>query len=74
MNKRVERLLDRISEWPDAALAELAESIAEIETRHLGVYRLSDDERAAVQRGLEELRAGKLATEEEVAKVFDRFR
>jgi predicted transcriptional regulator len=73
MNKRLESLLDRISDWPEEAQAELVESILAIETKHLGVYRLSDDERAAVRRGLEEMRAGKFATDEEVAAVFDRY-
>ena len=72
MNKRLETLLDRISTWPEEAQAELIESILAIETKHLGVYRLSDDERAAVRRGLEEMRAGRLATDEEVAAVFNR--
>jgi len=74
MNKRLETLLDRISAWPDEAQAELVESILRIESKHLGVYRLSDDERAAVRRGLEEMRAGKFATDEEIATVFDRYR
>jgi predicted transcriptional regulator len=73
MNKRLETLLDRISAWPEEAQAELVESILAIESKHLGVYRLSDDERAAVRRGLEEMRAGKFATDEEVAAVFDRY-
>jgi predicted transcriptional regulator len=74
MNKRLETLLDRITAWPEEAQAELIESILQIEAKHFGVYRLSDDERAAVRRGLEEMRAGKFATEEEVAAVFNRYR
>ncbi len=73
MNRRLETLLDRISAWPEEAQAELVESILAIESKHLGAYRLSDDERAAVRRGLEEMRAGKFATDEEVAAVFDRY-
>jgi predicted transcriptional regulator len=73
MNKRLETLLDRIAAWPEEAQAELVESILAIETKHLGVYRLSDDERAAVQRGLQEMRAGKFASDEEVAEVFNRY-
>jgi hypothetical protein len=74
MNKRLETLLDRISAWPEEAQAELVESILRIESKHLGIYRLSDDERAAVRRGLEEMRAGQFATDEEVAAVFNRYR
>ena len=74
MNKKLETLLERIEAWPDDAQAELVDSILAIESKHLGVYRLTDDERAAVRRGLEEMRAGKFASDEEVAAVFDRYR
>jgi len=74
MNKRLEALLERVSTWPEEAQAELMQTIDDIETRHSGVYRLDDGERAAVQRGLQEMRDGKLATDEEVARVFDRYR
>jgi predicted transcriptional regulator len=40
----------------------------------LDVYRLSDEERAAVRRGLKEMRQRKFASEEEIAAVFDRYR
>jgi predicted transcriptional regulator len=45
-----------------------------IETKRTGVYHLSDEERAAVRRGLEEMRQGRLAIDEEVAAVFNRYR
>jgi predicted transcriptional regulator len=48
--------------------------ISDIESKHCGVHRLSDDERAGVERGLEEMRQGKFATDEEVEAVFNRYR
>jgi predicted transcriptional regulator len=42
--------------------------------RHEGVYRLNDEERAAIRRGLQELRDGRLAPDDLVAEVFDRYR
>jgi predicted transcriptional regulator len=74
MNKKLEVLLERISDWPEEAQAELMQSIVEIEARHIGIHRLSDDERTAVKRGLQEMREGKFATDEQVAAVFNRFR
>jgi hypothetical protein len=38
------------------------------------IYRLTDQEREAVRRGLKEMREGKLASDEAVAAVFNRFR
>jgi hypothetical protein len=74
MNKRLETLLDRVSTWPEEAQAELLQHAIEIEAKHFGVYRLSDDERACVRRGLEEMRQGRFATDEEVEAVFSRYR
>ena len=74
MNKIVETLLERIAGWPEEAQAELVQSIVDIETKHLGVYKLNPDERAAIERGLEEMRQGKFASDEEVAAVFNRYR
>lgn len=74
MNKMVETLLERIADWPEEAQAELVQSIVDIETKHLGVYRLDPDERAAIERGLEEMRQGKFASDEQVAAVFNRYR
>jgi predicted transcriptional regulator len=74
MNKMVETLLERIADWPEEAQAELVQSIVDIETKHLGVYKLNPDERAAIERGLEEMRQGKFASDEQVAAVFNRYR
>ena len=49
-------------------------SVAGIEEKHFGIYRLSDEERNAVRRGLAEMREGKLASDAAVATVFDRYR
>jgi hypothetical protein len=70
----LEILLERISTWPEEAQEEFVRSIADIEERHLGPYRLSGDERSAVRRGLAEMREGKLASDEAVATAFDRYR
>jgi predicted transcriptional regulator len=70
----LEILRDQIAAWPTEAQEELMQSIASIEEKHLGVYRLNDEERTAVRRGLQEMREGKIATDEEVAAVFNRYR
>ena len=60
--------------WPEEAKGELVRSIADIESRHLGLYRLNDEEHGAVRRGLAEMREGRLATDDAVAAAFDRYR
>ena len=74
MKNLLEDLLERAAAWSDEAQAELVEAMLEIEAKHSGVYRLNDDERAAVRRGLEEVRQGKFASEADVRAVFDRYR
>ncbi len=49
-------------------------SIVDIETKHFGVYKVSSEERAVIERALEQMRQGKLASDEEVAAVFNRYR
>jgi hypothetical protein len=70
----IEFLLERISTWPEEAQDEFVQSIANIENKHLGPYRLSEDERSAVRRGLSEMRDRKLASDDAVAAVFNRYR
>ena len=67
-------MLERVSTWPEEAQDEFVRSVADIESKHLGVYRLSDEERDAVRRGLADMREGKLASDAEVAAVFNRYR
>jgi len=64
MNKVLETLMERVATWPKEAQAELLESVLAIERKHLGVYRLSEEERTAVRRGLKEMRQQKFATED----------
>jgi hypothetical protein len=70
----LEILLERVLTWPEEARAEFVRSVAEIEARHLGLYRLSDEERNAVHRGLADMREGRLASDNAVAAVFNRRR
>jgi hypothetical protein len=70
----LEILLERVSTWPEEAQDEFVKSVADIESKHLGVYRLSDEERDTVRRGLADMREGRLASDAEVAAVFNRYR
>ena len=74
MNKIVERILDRVADWPEEAQAELVQAVSDIEAKHLGVYRLSDDERAAVKEGLAQAERGEFVSDEVVAAYFAKYR
>ena len=69
----LEILLERVASWPEMAQDEFVKSLADIERRHAGIYRLSADERAAVRRGLADWRAGRLAGDDAVTTMFSRY-
>jgi len=72
--KTLDALMERAASWPDEAQAELVRFMIDTEARHFGVYRLSEEEREAVRKGMEAARQGRFATDEEVAAVFARYR
>jgi predicted transcriptional regulator len=74
MNKAAESILDRIADWPKEAQEELMQSIVDIEARHLGVYRLSDDERAAVRKGMAQADRGEFVPDNVIEDYFNKHR
>ena len=46
------RLLEKVRSWPEEDREELAEIAREIEARRTGVYVMTDDERAAIEKAL----------------------
>jgi hypothetical protein len=72
MTAQVKRLLEEIETWPLEDQEELAEYAREIRGRRTGVYKLSEEERAGIERGLADMRAGRFATDEQVAAIFQK--
>jgi hypothetical protein len=70
MNKIVETLLERVADWPEEAQAELVQSIVDIETKHLGVYKLSAEERAAIREAKAQAERGEFVPDEVVAAFY----
>jgi hypothetical protein len=76
--KTLDAVMERAAALPEAAQQELAEVVAEaiddIEARQNGVYRLSEDERRGIERGLDAMRQGRFASDEELAAIFEKAR
>jgi hypothetical protein len=74
--KALESLIERAAALPEEAQAEfvdaMADAMEQIETKHGGVYRLSDEERNGIERGLREMRERRFASDDAVAAVFAR--
>jgi predicted transcriptional regulator len=67
------RVLDRVKTWPREDQETLAEFAREIEAHRSGVYQLTPDEEAAIERGLAQADRGEFATDEEMAALRKRF-
>ena len=74
MNYSTKDILRRIDTWPAEDQQELLEAAMEIESRRVDVYQLSDDERAAIERGLADMREGRFASDEAIAEIFRKAR
>ncbi len=83
MNKAIaNQLLDivmAVRELPDETQEQLVHEIADrvsvyTRPRLTKVYRVNDDERAALERSAEDVRHNRFATDQEVEALFARFR
>jgi predicted transcriptional regulator len=72
MNAKLQNLFERIAALPDELLGEIEQSIDEIERWRGDVFRLTDEERAAVRKGMEAARRGEFVTDEELATFYRR--
>jgi predicted nucleotidyltransferase len=72
MTKSLRDLLAHAETWPREDQDELAECAREIEARRTGIYRMSDDERAAVSKGLAEADQSKFVSDDLVAEADKR--
>lgn len=71
--KSFETLSERVASWPEEAQAELTRFVIDTEVKYFGVYRLSDEEREAVRKGMKAAQQGRFASDEEVAELFARY-
>jgi predicted transcriptional regulator len=74
MTDDVKEIPRRAESWPEDDQAELVNLARLIEARRSGVYRLSDDERAAVRKGVEAARRGEFAADEEIERFYQLHR
>jgi hypothetical protein len=72
--EQVKEIVDRVLSWPEEDQEEFAQVAREIEARRTGVYRLSDDEREAIERGLADMRQRKFASDDDIAAIFRKAR
>jgi hypothetical protein len=67
-------LIPCIDSWPSEDQEALVEAARGIEAERTGVYQATVEELAAIDRGLDDVRAGRLAALEALAEVRAKFR
>jgi hypothetical protein len=72
MNALTKKLLEEVETWPLEDQEDLLQYAREIRGRRTGVYALNEAERAGIERGLADIRAGRFATDEQIAAIFQR--
>lgn len=74
MNAKLKDIIGRLDTWPEQAQEEAAQLLLALEHEYTEPYELTDDDRRAIDRSLQDMRQGKFATEDQIAAVFNRHR
>jgi hypothetical protein len=68
--KKLQEVLKQAETWPEEVQDELADTVLEIAAGLTGEYQATDEELAGIDRGLEDAREKRFATEKEVRAAF----
>ncbi len=67
------RLIDKIQKSDDENLLEEAYRLLELETEDIEVYRLTDDQRKAINEARQQIKNGQFLTDEQANKEIDEW-
>jgi len=73
-NKELEALLERVPTWPDDVQEDVLAWLKAIEHDVSTEYVLSDEDKASIDRGLDDARNRRFVSPEEMDALFARFR
>lgn len=74
MNAMLKDILERALTWPEAAQQQAVELLLALEQEYAQPYELTDEDKAAIDRSVEEAQQGRFASDAEVQAVFGRLR
>ena len=74
MTISLKKVLARAESWSEQDQEELAQVVLEIEARRHGVYHASPEELNAIDEALAAVERGEVASDEDVAAVFAKYR
>ena len=72
--KEIEAVLDRVRTWPLSRQEDAAHVLLRMEANGTAVYQLTEEERGDIEAALEEVERGEVASDQDVAAVFDKYR
>ncbi len=71
--EQIRAVLDRVLTWPPERQRDAAEMLMALEARAGELYHPSDEEWAAIEEGLEQVRRGEFVSDEEMDALWKRF-
>jgi predicted transcriptional regulator len=71
---QIEEVLERVRTWPPERQEDAVRVLLEMEAQGTAVYQLSEEERADIEEGLREIERGEVASDADVAAMFNRAR
>jgi hypothetical protein len=71
--EQINAVLDSVRSWSEQDREELAELAREIEARRSGVYVMSDEERTAVQEGLDQAQRSEFVSDDEMDAFWKKY-
>lgn len=74
MNARLKDILERAQSWPEAAQEHAVQLLLTLEHEYAEPYELTDDDKTAIDRGLEDARQGRFASDEQIESLFKKYR
>jgi predicted transcriptional regulator len=74
MTRKLQEVLKQAENWPEESQEKLVDAALEIAAGLNGQYHPTGEELAGIDRGLDNARQGRFATDEEVKAAFGKFR
>jgi len=72
--EQIAEIFERFKTWPEDRQQDAIEILLAMEAMGAGPATLSESERAGVDRGLEDMRNRRFASDENVSALFNRFK
>jgi DNA-binding GntR family transcriptional regulator len=71
---QIEEVLERVRTWPPERQEDAVRVLLEMEAQGTAVYQLSEEELADIEESLKEIERGEVASDADVAAMFNRAR